>query len=188
MYQNIKADQGTVSFANSVECQVASTLLKSMILCISKSSRDTFSKRFLSENKTYEKVQKCEKVPIDVKDNQETVLVPKDRCWTNTFRIRKITFSSRVDNQNPAPDPVLLLGKAASNWLKRNQLCLLPGCDDGDSSSGSSSDFVASFRDEMAVRGWPSDMFEQSHLNDVIEVNCVPDDAVDEALSDDESL
>ena len=67
-------------------------------------------------------------------------------------------------------------------------MCLLPGCDDGDSSSGSSSDFVASLRDEMAVREWPSDMFEQSHLNDVIEVNYVPDDAVDEALSDNESL
>ena len=47
---------------------------------------------------------------------------------------------------------------------------------------------MASLRDEMAVREWPSDMFEQSHLNDVIEVNYVPDDAVDEALSDNESL
>jgi hypothetical protein len=66
-----------------------------------------------------------------------------------------------MKTQNPASDPVLLSGKATSNWLKRQPLFLLPGGDNDDDSDGSSSNFVTSFTEEMAVRGWSAEMFEQ---------------------------
>ena len=67
------------------------------------------------------------------------------------YGVRKIAFSTSHDVNNPAPDPVLLLGKAASNWMKCQVLFLLPGC---DISNDSGLDFVKLFREEMAMRGW----------------------------------
>ena len=60
--------------------------------------------------------------------------------------VRKITVfvfvnnTSGVQQNHPPSDPVLLLGKAASNWLKLQGLIVLPGCD-ADESSSDSSDF-----------------------------------------------
>ena len=92
-------------------------------------------------------------------------------------------------NNNPAPDPVLLLGKATSNWLKCQGLFLLPSYDNADDSdsSCSTSDSVVTYREEMALRGWSSDMLERpQHVGSVVEVSCHPSDTDDESLSDDD--
>jgi hypothetical protein len=71
--------------------------------------------------------------PIYITKGETKVPVPKSKAWRNEYRIRKITFSNSNDvNNNPAPDPVLLLGKAASNWLKRHGLVVLPSSDTND--------------------------------------------------------
>jgi hypothetical protein len=189
VYRNINADQGTIDFADENECNVARTLLETMVLCVCKSSRDTFTEEFHNSEtmKTFYKGTSAEK-PVYIKKEEKMAPVPKSWQWNNKYRVRKITFSqwNDVDN-NPAPDPVLLLGKAASNWLKRHDLFVLPGCDtDDDSSSCNGSNFVASYRDEMAIRGWTTEMFTRSHIDDVVEVSCFPGDDTDEPLSDDD--
>ena len=92
-------------------------------------------------------------------------------------------------NNNPAPDPVLLLGKATSNWLKCQGLFLLPSYDNGHDydSSCSTSDSVVSYLEEMALRGLSFDILERSqHVGSVVEVSCHPSDTDDESLSDDD--
>ena len=77
-------------------------------------------------------------------------------AFRTNFMVRKITVfvsvnnTSGVQQNHPPPNPVLLLGKAASNWLKLQGLFVQPGCD-ADESSSDSSDFVAPLRDELAI-------------------------------------
>jgi hypothetical protein len=194
VYQNIRAFDGDVCFANEQECRTACTLLEYMILCVCKSSKYTFTEQFYTLHEDAKKLytKKSRKPPIYMKQNQTTVPVPKRKRWNHQIRVRKITFSTvgHVNDNPAAPDPVLLLGKATSNWLKRQQLLLLSGCgsddDDNDNSDGSSSsDFVASFTEEMAVRGWTAEMFEPSYIDDVVVVGCSSGNIDDEILSDD---
>ena len=118
-----------------------------------------------------------------IKSDPQNAPVPTNKVWNN-FMVRKITFSD-IEGENPAPDPVLLLGKAASNWLNRQGIFVLPGCDE-DESSSDSSDFVASLRDEFALRGWSYGMLVRPpHVKGIVEVNCRPEN-VDEPLADDD--
>jgi hypothetical protein len=83
---------------------------------------------------------------------------------------------------------VLLLGKAASNWLRRQGIFLLPGCDEDEStgSSDTSFDFVAPPCDEFAVHEMSYDLIRRKpHVEGIVELTCRPEN-VDEPLSDDD--
>jgi hypothetical protein len=202
VYQEIKTHTGHIFFATNEECDTACALLRTFVLCICKSSRDAFTEEFLASEFTAlnEKASKPnETAATYIKREQNVCPVPMCKESSITCHVRKVTFSkSNKVNENPAPDPALLLGKAASNWLKCHEMVVLPACvgDDDSSSSASSSissrrssdsGFVASFKQEMVVRGWSSDMFEQSLTDDIIEVGCQLGETVDEPLSDDDA-
>ena len=55
------------------------------------------------------------------------------------IRVRKITFVDHIQGEDghPAPDPRLLILKAATNWLKLHGLYLLPACGEDDKSTPS---------------------------------------------------
>ena len=188
MYRDISAHKGKIILANEEECGMACKLLETMVLCIGKSSRDTFSDAF-HENYLAGFYDDSPNHHTYIKKDQTTIPVPSIKSWNN-YRVRRITFSNSGDvTNNPAPDPVLLLGKAASNWLRFHGLSVLPGYD-GDysssSSSDSSSDSAASLRDELVVRGWSYDtVMRPSHIEGLEEVTCRSED-VDEPLSDDD--
>ena len=85
---------------------------------------------------------------------------------------------------------MLLLGKAASNWLKRQGIFLLPGCDEdestGSTGSDTSSNFVAPSRDEFAVHEMSYDLIRRKpHVEGIVELTCCPEN-VEEPLSDDD--
>ena len=194
VYKRIEAHEGCVTFANEEECSTARLLLETMVLCVCKSSRDTLTDQFRRDtlDKKYYQ-EKNKNSSTDVKSDAATAPVPKSsRVWNNTNRVRKVTFAaSNHLNMNPAPDPVLLLGKAASNWLKRQGLFVLPGCNDDDdndnSSCCSSSSFVASRRqDEKDIQGWSTKnaLEEQLPGMSIVEVSCLPRETGDELLSD----
>ena len=188
VYRHISAHEGRIILANEEECSMACKLLETMVLCIGKSSRDTFSGAF-HENYLAGLYDDSLNPPTYIKKDHTTIPVPSSKSW-NKYRVRRITFSNSGDiTNNPAPDPVLLLGKAASNWLRLHGLSVLPRYDEDDSrssSSGSSSDSAASLRDELAVRGWSYDtVMRPSHIEGLEEVTCRSED-VDEPLSDDD--
>jgi hypothetical protein len=175
---------------------MACELLKSMILCVCKSSKQTFTK-YTNHFDLLEKDKK-DKKKIQLKEaydelnkafdklNSKAVPVPKIKIkdWTEHMNVRKITFCASNEsekNQHPAPDPVLLLGKSASNWLKLQGIPLLPGCD--DDSSSDSSNCAVSFSVEAAVRGWNTESYKKPRVD---EISFVPCDTFDESLSDDE--
>jgi hypothetical protein len=202
VYRHIEADTGHIIFATNEECNTACALLRTFVLCICRSSRDAFTEEFLASKFTAlnkKASEPNEMAATYIKHEQKNCPVPKCKESSTTCHVRKITFSnSNKENENPAPDPALLLGKAASNWLKCHKMVVLPACvgDDDSSSSFSSSissrrssdsGFVASFKQEMVVRGWSSDMFEQSLTDDITEVGCQPGETVDEPLSDDDA-
>jgi hypothetical protein len=104
----------------------------------------------------------------DVMTVNETIMIPQviDASkfkvpGSNKMKIRKILFCA-VNGQSDtslchvAPDPALLVGKAASNCFKPMDLELLPGCDtDGDWDYGDDTDDgTISLRHEQILRGW----------------------------------
>ena len=95
---------------------------------------------------------------------------------------------------NPAPDPVLLLARAASNYLKRHGNGILPVCvDDEDDSENSddSANYVISFHEEAKIRGWPQHVSKSDDDSKLciaeVGINVEDRDYVDtESLSEDE--
>ena len=192
VYQKISAFRGNIEFAVAEDCNKACALLEAMVLCVCKSSRDTFTQEFHKREPLLKFfLETSDESPKYIKRDGSIshVCVPRSKQWNSTNRVRKITFSdSNAVNNNPAPDPVLLLGKAASNWLKRQKLNILPGCDgsDDDNSRCNSSKFTASLCDEIEMRGWSTDVFARPPIKGIVEVSSILADAIDEALSDDE--
>ena len=86
-------------------------------------------------------------------------------------------WNEETDKKNPAPDPVLLLAKAASNWLKRHGDALLPVYDTGNDSSHT--EYSASYCDETE--------YQTGKNLCISEISIFRDrDDVDEPLSGDE--
>ena len=176
------------SFADENECTMACELLQQMILSVCKT--------FKGNAHLHGNLKQCEKMDNDGKykkkyEEWNTVLekisdkapVPISN-FRNGMKIRKISFSECTNMTNPAPDPLLLLAKAASNWLKRCQMDLLPGCGEDDSNS---SDVVISIREEFKIRGWSHLLAAEKRPRiDLVDVDWNKD-TVDEPLSDDES-
>ena len=74
--------------------------------------------------------------------------VPMSNKWNDcTTKVRKISFAKSNTRNNPAPDPVLLLAKATSNWLRRHNIEILPTYCSG-SGSGYDNDDSSRSRDE----------------------------------------
>jgi hypothetical protein len=67
--------------------------------------------------------------------------------------VRKVTFChsrKEVNNYHQAPDPVLLLSKAASNWLKHNNIFILPCCTTEDNNYEDDVDSIQSIPEKQA--------------------------------------
>ena len=193
VYRSSNAHNGMLVFADEGDCNKACSLLQTMILCVCKSSRDTLTKQFREDMLDKEYYQGTTKVtPTYMKSDAVTVPVPMCMAWDSKIRVRKISFSpSNLINENPAPDPVLLLGNAASSWLKRQGLFILPGRYDGrdiddndDYSTGSSSSFFASDQEKMEIRGWSTNVFARPPVEHIVHVSGYPGDTIDESLSD----
>jgi hypothetical protein len=187
VYQRIDARTGPLLFATKSECEMARKLFKIMILCVCKSSEQTFPKNFLlsKNDKKMDDLKKAfDKLNIFNPNLKEVVPVPKIKDWTEHMNVRKITFCAShesKENQHPAPDPVLLLGKSTSNWLQLQDIPLLPTCD--DDSSLDSSNYTVTFSVEAAARGWNTESYKKPRVD---EISFVPCDTCDESLSDDE--
>jgi hypothetical protein len=88
-----------------------------------------------------------------------------------------------------------MLAKAASTWLKRNNIQILPGCDyDGSTNSDESSYFDDS-ADSVTSLNEDTNIQRLSHIFAIEEKPCIEEviidvnrDTVDEPLSDDEYL
>jgi hypothetical protein len=79
---------------------------------------------------------------------------PAPQLGTPSGNSLDATFGTDASEKcHPAPDPILLASKAASNWLKRHDWYLLPGCDSNDTDDDDSTIDV-SFRQEAEIRGW----------------------------------
>jgi hypothetical protein len=86
--------------------------------------------------------------------NRETIPVPTPRLNENDVRVRKISFNSATsgENENLAPDPILLVLKSAGNYLRMNGINLFEGaeklagwcCEAEDDESSISSKFSQS--------------------------------------------
>jgi hypothetical protein len=196
IYKVIRATDGMLNgageirlhlLANEAEREMARATLEEMILSVTRSflektndldetlayleKVDTVNRRTITEN--------CDGIEQALAKLQQSgqVLVPRnptptDPSSTSTItdlKVRKISFSAATDiNNNPAPDPILLLAKAVSNMLKRQELKLLPDCGDGSTCS----DSVISHRAEAIMRGWSTnDVSKESRLSKVVDVS-----------------
>jgi hypothetical protein len=161
VYQEICANYGIdltaetykQNLASKDQCEKARFLFEIAILCFCNS----FCK--FKYDCREESTTECNKVK-SARDKlliEGSVLVPLETKWSKETNIRLIKFN-RFDNvNNPAPDPVLLLAKSVSNWLKRNDLVALPGCcDDSNCNTrlGSSDGYMCALSEEVAMRGW----------------------------------
>jgi hypothetical protein len=179
--------------AEKSDLEKARYLLEQMILCVCK----TFNNSPFAKTKP----SKLDKQKFDLwkraidQISEGEAPVPISNGWNVNMKIRKVSFSNSSEDINPAPDPALLLAKAASNWLKRNQIEILPGCDDDGSTTSDessyfddSADSVTSFNEDANIQGLSSFLATEEKPC-VEEVNIdVNRDNVDEPLSDNESL
>ena len=139
VYRSIRAAGGMVvdqsfekDLANEDQCNTACLLLKELILCVCHACHDyTHLHGNLQKDKNFD-VWKSQ-LP------RNTAPVPESKGWADRIKVRKISFSPWSEgNQNdvlyhPAPDPLLVLAKAASNWLRRHNMEILPVWGDNDS-------------------------------------------------------
>ena len=206
VYKMIEADSGTLLFATIAECDMACILLRQMVLCVCKSLKSTFSHDVLSERlKDFRDNSIIQQLSLLQSCSMIDVPVPLvSNCSNAHITVRKISFSNYDESlqnmsrggggsdkeeaevtvqdeasvKHPAPDPALLCGKATCNWLKRMKTPFLAGCD--DNSTSDSSDYIATYEEEAAQRGW-STTFGTGK-----EVVLHPSETFDESLSDDE--
>jgi hypothetical protein len=102
--------------------------------------------------------------------NEGSVLVPSVTNWSQDTNIRLVRFNRYDCSSNPAPDPVLLLAKSVSNWLKRNDLVALPGCGDDSNCNtrlGRSDEYICALSDEVAMRGWNTKICESPFIEEL---------------------
>jgi hypothetical protein len=183
VYRYIETFSGPLLFAKEWECSIACQLLHIMILCLCKSLKETFPIEFLlshNKNKQDDLQQALHRLKHqDSEYRKEPFTVPVPRCkdWSNRkMNVRKIHFS------NYTPDPVLLLGRSASNWLKWQHLDILPGYGE-DTSTSDSSNNESSFSEKDSVT---QGCLQKKPCID--EISFDPLSTYVEALSDDEDF
>jgi hypothetical protein len=184
VYREIEASYGVLRFATKNECEIARELLETMILCVCKSFKETFLHYFSggSGNGVTLENKEALRVVFEKLQNQGdsfNVPVPKSGDWSenNMIDVRKIRFTDREINTNPAPDPVLLLAKSTSNWFKLHEFDILPACDNDQLSDGS--DSTASENAEAVAREWSTDTWKRHHSEEILVSS-----TLDESLSD----
>jgi hypothetical protein len=92
--------------ASNDKCEIARSLLEKMVVCVCKSFVDK-----LGHNDGWLSKASCGSMiaPLKELNKEKNVLVPITKEGT-TCNVRKISFSHYTDvDNNPAPDPVLLL-------------------------------------------------------------------------------
>ena len=132
--------------ADNDQCETARHLLEQMILWVGKAFSDNTP---LQDDRTCQNKAETEKM------NQwnnlirtKMIPVPMSNDWNDcTTKVRKISFAKSNTRNNPAPDPVLLLAKATSNWLRRHNIEILPTYCSGRG-SGYDNDDSSRLRDE----------------------------------------
>ena len=124
------------NLASSDDLSTARVLLEEYLCCLAISFHEDFHlfRKFASTNKNYKLVEAALSeientgVPVPGPSN-----LPEDSFYyigeKKFVKVRKIKFSSWKDDKGctcRAPNPTLLLGKAASNWMRRMEIQLLP--------------------------------------------------------------
>ena len=187
--------------ASEEQCIIACHLLKQMILSVCDSATSSAHLLANLDTSRYEIFDEWKRHVTQL----HMAPVPISNRWENgsdAMKVRKVTFSTI----NRVPDPVLLLAKAASNWLKRHQIGILPTCGDDDDNddddddytndSGSGHRSVHSYTSRTGSgvakkrRGWVYHMFATAKKprTGITEVHIrANSDTVDEPLSDDDS-
>ena len=156
----MKQDGAANRLADKDQCETACHLLDQMIRCICEAVNDSTASRFYNDK--FEK--RVDTVPI------KKINVPVSD-WKDSFKVRKISFANSNEQIKPAPDPVLLLAKAASNWFKRQDNKILPGwCSDDDTT----------YADDDGTEETETGIAEVDINRDIVRV--------DEPLSDDEYM
>jgi hypothetical protein len=111
------------------------------------------------------------------------VTVPDKRLKHDISIVRKILFDPA---KSPVPDPMLLLAKSTSIWLKRQSLFILTGgYDDDSNSSNNSSDslsFMASAHAAAVVQGRVPYDYMKSCVSEYVKIH--PSSTFDKLLSD----
>jgi hypothetical protein len=197
--------------ANENECETARHLLEQMIFAVCDQCRETqpiaskFIEKYFKGKNDKKNFVEWNAAIKNILDNG--VPVPTNNNFDHTMKVRKISFSSRTPKNktttsinkmnetnntqsngkptlHPAPDPILLLAKAVSNFLKRHELPILPGCGNDDSTVfGESSDCAS---DDMSRRGRPNIVSKEDKPL-VQEITITLNNTFD-TLSDDDSL
>lgn len=171
--------------ASEDEVNAACSLLATAVMCVARSCQnrvekiDYLSQKLASNNKKNGKktaaidsrVLEAYNYITDLHTIYVPVLQELEKVGTKV-KVRKIDFAEYNDvtstTEHPAPDPILLLCKAVSNWLilmmKKNKnkdddkLLLLPVCDVDDTSSECN---WATHEEELLARGWQSQMITE---------------------------
>jgi hypothetical protein len=128
-------DLKDVTLATPAELEKARALLSDTILGLANVCSNVVYPEFSSENNKMDNTSKVKnaiatiKVKVQVPVQKE---LPKDFSHSEErIRVRIITFSDHAtvnSNDHPAPDPRLLVLKAAANWFKYLDVYLLPSC------------------------------------------------------------
>jgi hypothetical protein len=192
VYRLIGATRGgsSISLADTAEHDRARDVFEKMILCVCKSltgrttnSISMLKKKGKGKGKSVSELN-CENLlrALEQLNRTGTVKVPTKKT-RGTFKVRKISFSESTNANNPAPDPVLLLAKAVSNYLKRQNLIILPGCERDDDESTS----VMSLTQEFAMRGWPTNIRKKLRACKEVEFDVGKKNTVDDPLTDDDN-
>jgi hypothetical protein len=186
-FANMQNNDNFADFLATVgECNDACLLLKQYIFYVVEAFCSIHVNVNLISNNTPIEITKF----VEWKPNlyKESAPVPVRNAWgVDGMKVRKVSFAASTSPVNPAPDPVLLLAKAASNWLKRHDFAILPGCGDDDSTSRSDdcADSAISYSEEESMQG----RSRTAKKPCIAEVNInVNRDEVEEPLSDDEFL
>jgi hypothetical protein len=125
-----------------------------------------------TSNNKRERIQRVQQIHIDMWKSAideiatngvpvpKSVPIPSGSSWDDTMHVRKISFAKSViskeytgtEGMHPAPDPILLLAKAASTWMIRERLYILPGRNDYDLDYSLASDIYSEYSVSTADR------------------------------------
>jgi hypothetical protein len=164
-------------FAKKNECDQACDLFQQMILSICKALsingtnfRENLRQKIQETNKESRNMFDQWNAGVEkLHQNKQVAPVPISNVWKDSTKVRKISFNKCTESRNRAPDPVLLLANATSNWLKRCEIEVLPRCGADNDDSIMSNESINSI------------------MLNILEVDIDHDgDKVDEPLSDDE--
>jgi hypothetical protein len=149
--------------ATSEQLEDAINLLASFVKCFCDEMQylhNRFKHNSIQKNQDEYNIwaNKCKDKSVPIPKLKSTI----EQVGNGFVAVRKVTFGNYNDYENnPAPDPILLLSKAGCNWMKRNYCHVLPGCsaDNDDSINDDDDDdtaYLCTLEEEEEARGWSS--------------------------------